>query len=140
MFWGGGCDCHKLSLRTGSEAELQLLYRTRWDLFAFSTALHPDPLLTCSSYLLTCSSPLPSHAPHPSSHAPHPSQLLPGSYGGGDVHEGRRGRMTQEVSPLPHQQNEVLKGQTQGTNSDLCMYSSKAFATSSVCHYATPKS
>ena len=49
MFWGGGCDCHKLSLLTGnSEAELQLLYRTRWDLFSFSTALHPDPLLTSS--------------------------------------------------------------------------------------------
>ena len=49
-------------------------------------------------------------------------------------------RMTQEVSPLPHEQNEVLEGRTQGTGSDLCMYSSQAFATSSVCHYATPKS
>ena len=44
-----------------------------------------------------------------------------GSYGGGDVHEGEGGRMTQEVSPLPHQQNEVLEGWTQGTGSDLCM-------------------
>ena len=63
-----------------------------------------------------------------------------GSYGGGDVHEGEGGRMTQEVSPLPRQQNEVLEGRTQGTGSDLCMYSSKAFTTSSVCHYATPES
>ena len=46
-----------------------------------------------------------------------------GLYGGGNVHEGGGGRMTQEVSPLPHQQNEVLEGQTQGTGSDLCMYS-----------------
>ena len=63
-----------------------------------------------------------------------------GSYGGGDVHEGGGGRTTQEVSPLPRQQNEVLEGRTQGIGNDLCMYSSKAFATSSVCHYATPKS
>ena len=54
--------------------------------------------------------------------------------------EGEGGRMTQEVSSLPHQQNEVLEGRTQGTGSDLCMCSSKAFTTSSVCHYATPKS
>ena len=63
-----------------------------------------------------------------------------GSYGGGDVHEGGGGRMTQEVSPLPHPQNEVLKGRTQGTGSDLFMYSSQTFATSSVRHYGTPKS
>ena len=63
-----------------------------------------------------------------------------GSYGGGDTHKGGGGRMTQEVSPLLHQQNEMLEGWTQGTSSDLCMYSSKAFATSSVCHNATPKS
>ena len=70
----------------------------------------------------------------------HCSVCACGSYGGGNVHEGGGGRMTQEVSPLPHQQNEVLEGQTQGTSSDLCMYSSKAFATSTVCHYGTPKS
>ena len=45
-----------------------------------------------------------------------------GSYGGGDVHEGGGGRRTQEVSPVPHQQNEVLEGQTQGTGSDLGIY------------------
>ena len=45
------------------------------------------------------------------------------SYGGGDIHEGGGGRTTQEVSPLPHQQNEVLEGRTQGIGSDLCMYS-----------------
>ena len=43
--------------------------------------------------------------------------------------EGTGGRMTQEVSSLPHQRNEVLEGRTQGTGSDLGMYSSKAFAT-----------
>ena len=41
-----------------------------------------------------------------------------GSYGGGDVHKGGGGRTTQEVSPVPHQQNEVLEGRTQGTGSD----------------------
>ena len=41
-----------------------------------------------------------------------------GSYGGGDVHEGGGGRTTQEVSPVPHQQNEVLEGRSQGTGSN----------------------
>ena len=59
-----------------------------------------------------------------------------GSHGGGDVHEGGGGRTTQEVFSLPHQQNEVLEGRTQGTGSvtsclppSLCVYSFKAFAT-----------
>ena len=62
-----------------------------------------------------------------------------GSYGGGDIHEGGGGRMTQELSPISHQQNEVLEGRTQGILAvTTCLLftnrlAPQVFATSSVC-------
>ena len=60
-----------------------------------------------------------------------------GSYGGGDVHEGGGGRTTQEVSPVPHQQNEVLEGRTQGIGSNHLL--PRSLPPPVFAHYATMK-
>ena len=98
----------------------------------------PHMLLTPPHMLLpplTCSL-LPSHAPS----SPH--MLLPpltcSSLNRMEVvtytREGEGGQLKKCLHYIPHQQNEVLQGRTQGIGSDLCMYSSKAFTTSSVCN------